>query len=64
MKIVREDQKLADKLVEECTETVENVKIAENTINAILAYCTLCYFQYFLQLTLELALVLFIRIGT
>ena len=57
-------KKLADKLVEECTETVEHVKKAENTINAILAYCTLCYFQYFLQLTLELALILFTRIGT
>ena len=28
-------------------------------INAILAYCTLCYFQYFLQLILQLGLTLF-----
>ena len=59
--------KLADKLVEECTETVEEVKLAnvtsaehEISINTVLARCTLFYFQYFLQLTLELLLILFI----
>ena len=59
--------KLADKLVEECTETVEEVKLAKVTsaeheisINTVLARCTLFYFQYFLQLTLELLLILFI----
>ena len=40
-------KKLVDKLVEECTETVEEVKITENEnenthANAILAYCKLC----------------------
>ena len=35
-------KKLADKLVEECTETVEELKIiSENKKNAVLAYCTL-----------------------
>ena len=33
------------------------------SINAILAGCILCYFRYFLQLTLELLLILFILIG-
>ena len=56
-------KKLIDKLVDECAETVEEVKLAKITlekmlklkisINAILARCILCYFQYFLQLTLE-----------
>ena len=61
-------KKLLEKLVEEYTETVEEVKIAENENEnkhkSVLAHCTLCYFQYFLQLTLELALILFIFIGT
>ena len=52
-------KKLADKLVEECTETVKEVKIAKIKINAVLAYCTLCCFQYSLQLMLELLLILF-----
>ena len=34
------------------------------TINAVLARCTLFYFQYFLQLTLELVAIFFIFIGT
>ena len=56
-------KKLIDKLVDECAETVEEVKLAKITlekmlklkisINTILARCILCYFQYFLQLTLE-----------
>ena len=33
------------------------------SINAILASCILCYFRYFLQLMLELFLILFILIG-
>ena len=42
MKIVSVEKKLADKLVEECTETVEELKIvSENKKNAVLAYCTL-----------------------
>ena len=63
--------KLADKLVEECTETVEEVKLAnvtsaehEISINTVLARCTLFYFQYFLQLTLELIAIFFVFTGT
>ena len=60
-------KKLVDKLVGESTKIVEKAKIAEKKmkihINVILAHCTLCYFQYFLQLTLELVLILFIPIG-
>ena len=54
-------KRLIDKLVDECTETVEEVKpaiitLAENemkiVINVALAQCILCYFGYFLQLML------------
>ena len=48
--------------MEKCTETVKEVKIASKMnvkINAVLAQCTLCYFQYFSQLTLVLRLILF-----
>ena len=45
-------KKLIDKLVEECTENIEEVKLAkktsakdENKHNVVLARCTLCYFQ-------------------
>ena len=48
-------KKLVDKLVEECTETNDEVKLAKITlagkkkkkksINAVLAHCALCYFQ-------------------
>ena len=34
------------------------------SINAVLAHRTLFYFQYFLQLTLELVAIFFIFIGT
>ena len=46
-------KKLTDKLVEECTETVKEVKLVTITslkmkirisINAVFAHCTLCYF--------------------
>ena len=53
---------MVDKLVEECAETIEEVKIAaknEHKINVVLAYCTLSCFQYSLQSTLELVLILF-----
>ena len=43
-------KKIVDKLVEECTETVEEVKLAKITlakmkisINAVLVCCTLCW---------------------
>ena len=55
-------KQLTDKLVEECTETVKEVKIASKMsikINAVLVQCTLCYFHYFSQLTLVLLLILF-----
>ena len=54
-------EKLVDKLVEECSETVAEVKIAENM--CVLAYCILFYFQYFLRLTPELPLISFFGIG-
>ena len=63
-------KKLVDKLVEECIEINNEVKLAKIThvktkinINAVLAHCTFCYFQEFLQLTLELLLILFILTG-
>ena len=37
-------KKLVNKLVEECTETNNEVKLAKISINAVLTYCTLCYF--------------------
>ena len=71
MKIVSAGKKLVDKLVEECTENVEKVKLAKITLTEDenkykCSSCTwyMCYFQYFLQLTLELVLILFIFIGT
>ena len=54
IKIAGVGKKLADKLVEECAETVEEVKIAKKMslkINVVLAYCKLCCFQYSLQST-------------
>ena len=43
-------EKLVDKLVDECTENIDEVKIVEstlteNTLNAVLAYFTMCCFQ-------------------
>ena len=57
-------KRLVDKLVEECTENVKEEEIAkitltENCTNAVLACCTLRYFQQSLQSTLELVLILF-----
>ena len=60
-------KKIVDKLVEECAETVEEAKIAENKnwntrkCNSCILYIVL--FSILLQLTLELALILFIHIG-
>ena len=53
-------KKIVDKLVDECAETAEEVKLAKITLllkmkiarNVVLAQCVLCYFGYFLQLTL------------
>ena len=48
---------LIDKLLEQCNEIFEEVEII-GKINAIFVYCTLYYFQYSLQLMLELLLIL------
>ena len=54
-------KRLIDKLVDECTETVEEVKPAiitlaenenENSYKCSSCITILCYFGYFLQLTL------------
>ena len=52
-------KKLLDKLVDECTETIKEAKLAkitlaknENSYKCSFAQCTLCYFGYFLQLML------------
>ena len=54
-------KRLINKLVDKCTETVEEVKLAniillkmkmKIVINAFLVQCILCYFQYFSQLML------------
>ena len=62
-------KELADKLVEECTESVEEVKkakitSAEDENKHKSGSCKLCCFQYFLLLTFELLLILFILICT
>ena len=49
-------KKLVNKLVEECNEIIEEVKIVKIRINAVLAYCTLCCFQYYLMQKLLLIL--------
>ena len=57
---------VVDKLVEECTETVEEVKITQNE-NENTHKCnsyTLCIVLFSIQLTLEFVLILFIFIGT
>ena len=47
-------KKLVDNLVDECTETVEEVKLAKITLaeNENSYKCSSCYFGYFLQLML------------
>ena len=68
-------KKLVDKLVDECTETVEEVKIARITyaedksenivciVYIVLAPCILYWWNYFLQFLLELLFFLFITTG-
>ena len=56
-------KRLVDKLIEGCNENIEEtslIKLIRQSAKVILAYCTLCYFQYFLQSILELLLILFI----
>ena len=62
--------RLVNKLAGECTENIEETMLVEKpqlkmktSIKAVLARCTLFYFQYFLQLTLELVAFFFIFIG-
>ena len=61
-------KKIVDKLGEECIENVEDVKLSKIkvkvNINAIFSHCTLLYFQYIFQLTLELVTVSFIFVST
>ena len=63
MKTVDIEKTLIDKLVEEYTEYVEEVKLAKITLKNKCSSCTL-YFQQSLQSTLELVLILFIFICT
>ena len=60
-------KRLVNKLVEECTQNIEETKLVEKIqlqyINTVLALCTF-YFQYFLQLPLELVAIFFVFIGT
>ena len=56
-------KKFLDKLVDECTETIDEetnlVKITSTKCKHNLAYFTVCCFQYSLQSALELLLILF-----
>ena len=55
-------KRLADKLVEKCSENIVEVKIAsenEHKNKCSSWHCILCSFQYYLQSTLELVLILF-----
>ena len=53
MKTARVRKELVDKLIEECIETIEEVKLAKKKlqlsmkrdIDVVLSHCTLCYFQ-------------------
>ena len=62
-------KKLVDKLVEECTETVEEVKIAENEnenthkCNSWILHLYITLFSILFTIYVGLALILFIRIG-
>ena len=60
-------KRLADKLAEECTKNIDETRLVEinsTECNSAENKCTLCYFQYFLQLTLELVSTFFIFIDT
>ena len=52
-------KKLADKLIEECTETAEEIKIAEHEKKSCFCILYIASFSILLQLTFELVLVLF-----
>ena len=65
-------KKLVDKLVEECTKTVEEVKLAKITLaeegknkyKCSFTHCTLCFFSTIFTINVEMVLILFICIGT
>ena len=59
MKIVNIIKRLIDKLINEYTETVDEEAKILIKMKIILAYYKLCCFQYSLQSTLELLLILF-----
>ena len=57
-------KRLGDKLVEECTESIDEVKIAELTLTENMLKCSSCILyivliSIILRLTLELELILF-----
>ena len=65
------NKKLIDKLTEECTENVKEVKLAkitstenETPMHFMHTVCTLCCLQYLLKLMLELAAIFFVFICT
>ena len=64
MKTVSVEKKLVDKLVEQSTETIDEVKIAEITVTENIRKCSSCplyivLFLISLQSTLELLLIFF-----
>ena len=69
IKTVSVGKKIVDKLLEECTENTEEVKLAKvtsaakgkNSHKCSFVHCILCYFQYFLQLMLELVVILYLH---
>ena len=70
MKTVNVGKKLVDKLVEECTENIEETRLVEKTSaknknKDKCSSCTLCIvlFSLILQLTLELVFILSILVG-
>ena len=70
MKLVNAKKKVANKLVDECTETIEEVKLSEITLfeneneNKYSSWeVYIVFMMYFLQFLLELLFILFITIG-
>ena len=66
-KLVKLDKLVECSCAEECTENIEETRLVEKmkaSMNAVLARYTLFYFQYFLQLTLELLAIFFVLTAT
>ena len=60
---------MVDKLVEDCAENVEEVKLAKITLTKTenkhkCSSCTLCYFQWFLHSKLESVAIFFLFISS